>query len=647
MKVGQEVVKYGLGGAQLSMRDTAGSTRRDSGRGTGRDTDQQLDAALPSGDFPARRIIVLLILAVATTGLMWRVVDLQLTHHDFLQSQGDARHLRVVSIPAHRGKVLDRNGEALAISTPVDSVWANPRELITQRNQWPQLSQILGLDPQRFARLIESRKRKEFIYLRRHVQPELASQVLALEVRGVHLRREYRRYYPRGEAVAHVVGFTNVDDEGQEGIELAYERSLRGVDGSKRVLRDRIGRVVEDVELLKVARPGKELYLSIDARVQHRAYRALLSAVTRRRARGGSAIVLDVHTGEVIAMVNQPSYNPNNGADRVSARFRNRAVTDVFEPGSTIKPFTIAAALETGRFRPDTRLNTAPGSMKVGRHTIKDVRNHGEIDLATIIKKSSNVGAAKVALSLEPKELWQTFSRVGFGNNTGTRFPGESEGVLTHFFNWGEIERTTLSFGYGLSVTTLQLAQAYAVLANGGLLPRVSFLRVDDPPEKVRVVSAETSRHLRWMLEAVVGAGGTGRRAQVPGYRVGGKTGTVRKSIVGGYSEDRYLAIFAGMAPLSDPRYVAVVIIDEPSGAEYYGGQVAAPVFAKVMGAALRTFGVAPDDRRVVDKRIALGLSTAGVSIDKLAGMTSAGSVGPVPQAKTVAAQGHIGETVR
>jgi len=569
--------------------------------------DRPVDAEGGVNGFPLRRALILAGVALTTLGLSYRVVDLQLTHREFLQSQGDARHLRVVTVPAHRGKILDRNGEPLAISTPVDSIWANPKELILQKGKWSELALILGLDPKRLARLVRSRKSREFLYLRRHVTPELAEQVKDLGVRGVYLRREYRRYYPSGEATAHVVGFTDIDDKGREGLELAYEQKLRGVPGAKRVVRDRLGRIVEEVELIQPARAGNVLRLSIDARIQYQAYRALLKAINKHKARAGSAVVLDVTSGDVLAMVNQPSYNPNNGADRVSSRFRNRAVTDVFEPGSTIKPFTIGAALEAGRFRPDSRFDTAPGFMKVGRHTIKDVRNYGEIDLATVIKKSSNVGAAQVALALDPRQLWQTFSKVGFGLSTATGFPGESNGVLTHFFKWGEIERTTLSYGYGLSVTTLQLAQAYAVIASGGLLPQVSFVRREEYPSRVRVMSAESTRHLRWMLETVVGPGGTGRRAGVPGYRIGGKTGTVRKASVGGYAQDRYLALFAGIAPLSNPRLVSVVMIDEPGADAYYGGQVAAPVFSDIMAASLRTLGIPPDDSRVVKQRVVLG----------------------------------------
>jgi len=557
--------------------------------------------------FPARRLLVKLLLLLVTGGLLWRAVDLQHTDKDFLIGQGDARHLRVVAIPAHRGKILDRNGEPLAISTPVDSVWANPRELAAAPQRWPELARLLGLDLKQLERLPAEREEREFVYLKRHLAPQLASKVEQAGVPGVYLQREYRRYYPLGEVAAHVVGFTNVDDNGQEGMELAFDERLRGVGGARRVLRDRLGRIVEEVEGIRTPKPGVDLVLSLDRRVQYLAYRALLGAVKRTRARGGSVVVLEARTGEVLAMVNQPAYNPNNRADRVSARYRNRAVTDVFEPGSAIKPFTIAAALESGRFQVNTKIDTNPGTMKIGKYTVRDMRNYGVIDLPTVMQKSSNVGATHLALALEPRELWQMFTRVGFGSATGSGFPGEVDGVLTHYFEWGDIHRATLSFGYGMSVSALQLAQAYAVLANDGRFVRVSFERVDQPVEGVPVLSRATARSVRAMLESVVGPQGTAQRARVVGYRVGGKTGTVRKSTAGGYAEDRHKAFFAGIAPLTKPRLVVVVVIDEPRGKEYYGGQVAAPVYAEIMARAMRVLGIPPDDSSVIKRRADFG----------------------------------------
>jgi len=565
-----------------------------------------------AGDFPARRWLALALTTVAVAALLWRAVDLQLTHKSFLQTQGDARHLRVVSIPAHRGMLLDRNGEPLAISTPVDSVWANPGELAAERDRWPELTRLLDIEVDELHRLIAERMDREFVYLRRHVGPGLSGDLAALGLAGVYLQREYRRYYPTGEVTAQVTGFTNVDDEGQEGLELAYDEWLRGVDGAKRVLRDRLGRIIEDVELIRASRPGRDLRLSLDRRIQYLAYRALKEAVSRHGARAGVAIVLDARTGEVLAMVNQPSFNPNNRSDLASAGRRNRAVTDVFEPGSTIKPFTIATALETGRFQPATRIDTAPGLLRVGGHTVRDLRDYGVIDLATVIQKSSNVGATKVALALPRETLWTTLTRLGFGETTGSGFPGESSGILSHFLRWSEIQNATLSFGYGLSVTPLQLAQAYAVLAADGLARPVSFLRLESPPEGRRVISPRVARQLRRMLEAVVATGGSGTRAAIRGYRVAGKTGTVHKSAVGGYAEDRYVAAFAGVAPASAPRFVAVVFVDEPRGEQYFGGQVAAPVFAEIMAGALRLRGVAPDGLAPGTDRVALGAPGAG-----------------------------------
>ena len=557
--------------------------------------------------FPGRRWLVKVLLLVITGGLLWRAVDLQHTDKDFLIGQGDARHLRVEAIPAHRGKILDRNGEPLAISTPVDSVWANPRELAAELRRWPKLASLLGLDLGLLKRLLAQRGGREFAYLKRHVAPGLASKVEQAGIPGVYLQREYRRYYPLGEVAAHVVGFTNVDDIGQEGMELTFDERLHGVGGTHRVLRDRLGRIVEEVESIRPPKAGRDLVLSLDRRIQYLAYRALLGAVKRHRARGGSVVVLEARTGEVLAMVNQPAYNPNNRADRASSRYRNRAVTDVFEPGSTIKPFTIAAALESGRFKVASKVDTSPGRLKIGKYTVRDPRNYGVIDLATVVRKSSNVGATRVALALEPRELWQTLTRVGFGSGTGSGFPGEAEGVLKHYFDWGNIHRATLSFGYGLSVSALQLAQAYAVLANDGRFVRISFERVDQPVEGVPVMGRATAQSMREILESVVSPEGTAQRARVDGYRVGGKTGTVRKSITGGYAEDRYRAVFAGMAPITRPRLVVVVVVDEPGGEEYYGGQVAAPVYAEIMARTMRVLGVPPDDPSVIKRQADFG----------------------------------------
>jgi cell division protein FtsI (penicillin-binding protein 3) len=545
---------------------------------------------------PARRLTVVGAFAMAFLLLVWRAVDLQVLHKGFLQDQGDARHLRVVSIPAVRGAITDRNGEPLAMSTPIDSVWANPQQLITAPAQLPRIAELLGLDASALQRYVAERAQREFVYLRRHVDPDTARQVMELGVPGVALQREYRRYYPAGEVTAHLIGFTDIDDVGQEGLELGFDHWLLGRAGAKRVVQDGRGRIIQDVERIREPQPGRDLALSIDKRLQYLAYRELKAGVLEHRARGGSAVVLDALTGEVLAMVNQPAYNPNNRRELNAARSRNRAVTDVFEPGSTIKPFTVAAGLEAGLYRPDTRIQTSPGQFRVGRNLVRDVRNYGEIDVTTVLSKSSNIGATKIALATPAERFWGLLDRLGFGAPTGSGFPGEAIGHLNHFSRWREIDHATLAFGYGVSATPLQLAQSYAALASEGLRRQITFLRVAEPPVGEPVMRPETAAQLRAMLEAAVGREGTGGLARVSGYRVAGKTGTVRKAGPRGYTEDRYLAVFAGIAPVSDPRLVMVVVIDEPAGEEYYGGQVAAPVFGRVMAGALRLLNLPPDD---------------------------------------------------
>ncbi len=555
-----------------------------------------------------RFLIVLGAVGCAMAVLVFRSVDLQILNKDFLQQQGTARHLRVVSIAAHRGSILDREGEPLAVSTPVDSVWVDPREFIGARDRWEELAEVLGMSREKLEKMLVGRERRGFLYIKRRIAPALAQQVMALEIPGVSLQREYRRYYPAGEVTGHLLGFTDVDDVGQEGIELAYDDWLRGTPGSKRVIKDRLGHIVEDVEQIQRARPGRDLQLTIDRRIQYLAYRELLAAVKRHKARAGSLVVLDARTSEVLAMVNQPAFNPNNRQDLRSDRYRNRAVADMFEPGSTMKPFTIAAALQSGRYRPDSVIDTAPGYYRVGGHTVRDNRNYGPIDVTTVIQKSSNVGASKIALSLPPERIWQAFHRVGFGEPTSADFPGESSGVFTDYEGWSDLERATLSFGYGVAVTALQLARAYAVLAGDGRLRPVSVVmnRENRLPETGEpVFSRKVLFQVRTMMERVVSPEGTAARAAVPGYRVAGKTGTVRKSIAGGYAEDRYLALFAGMAPASDPRLVMVVVIDEPSDGEFYGGVVAAPVFSRVMTGALRFLAVPPDGLAVPGQQMA------------------------------------------
>ncbi|MGF1615335.1 MAG: peptidoglycan D,D-transpeptidase FtsI family protein [Gammaproteobacteria bacterium] len=545
-------------------------------------------------------------MGAAALGLLWRAVDLQLVHKTFLQREGDARHVRVVSSPAHRGRILDRHGEPLAVSTPVDSIWICPRTFLAERDRWGLVVSLLGLDEAALERHILARMDREFLYLQRHVPPALAERIADLSLAGIYRQREYRRYYPSGEVAAHVVGFTDVDDVGQEGLELGFDARLRGVDGSKRVIRDRLGRTVEDLEQIRAPRSGDDLVTTLDRRIQYLAHRALKSAVKRQHAKSGSMVVLDARSGEVLAMANAPAYNPNNRAERTGERFRNRAVTDLFEPGSTVKPFIVAAALETGWVMPDTRLDTSPGLFRVGRYTVRDLRDYGIIDIRTVLKKSSNVGASKLGLAMPPGRLWRLLTELGFGQPAGTHFPGEARGVLPSHHTWGEIHQATLSFGYGLSVSPLQLAQAYTAIANGGWLLPPTLTRTAERAPSRRVMSERTALEVRGMLEAVVDADGTAPRARVPGYRVAGKTGTVRKPVPGGYASDRYVSTFVGILPVSAPRLVVVITIDEPGGKEYYGGDAAAPVFADVMSATLPLLGIAPDEPELLAKRIDL-----------------------------------------
>lgn len=563
-----------------------------------------------------RRWFVLGLLLLGAAGLVWRSIYLQWVNQDFLQNQGDARHLRVMELAANRGVIMDRNNEPLAISTPVDSVWVNPKVFLANvsKGGMAQLAQLLEMKPAELKQKIGQRADREFVYVKRRVAPELAQRVEQLGLAGVALQREYRRYYPMAEVAGHLVGFTSVDDEGQEGIELAFEEQLRGIRGAKRVLRDSLGNVVENVESIAEPQPGKDLVLSIDRRIQYLAYRELKAAVQTHRAKSASAVVLDVQTGEVLAMVNQPAFNPNNRAGAGTDHYRNRAVTDLFEPGSTMKSFTVAAALEAGTITPHTVIDTTPGFYRLGRNTIRDAIDYGAIDITTILQKSSNIGATKIALAMTPEQLWKMFSRVGFGVDSGSRFPGEASGVIGDYWRWKQIQQASHSYGYGMSVTALQLAHAYSVLAADGVLKPISFVKVDEAPLGEQVMPVEVARQVRTMLESVVADRGTGRQARVNGYRISGKTGTVHRSSNGGYADDRFSALFAGMAPATKPRLAMVVVIHEPEGNEYHGGTVAAPVFAKVMTGALRLLNVAPDDLQSLKLRQA---SAAGAAADK------------------------------
>lgn len=547
-----------------------------------------------------RQGMVLGLLFLAAGSVIGRAAYLQLVHKDFLQEQGNERFLRKVEVPAHRGMILDRNGEPLAVSSPVDSIWAQPKELLGQRERWPTLAPLLGLTVTEIEEELAGREERGFAYLRRHLPPSKAQQILQLKIPGVYAMREYRRYYPDAEVTSHLLGFTDIDDAGQEGLEKAFDAQLHGTPGLKRVIQDRLGRVVEDVESIRVPQPGKPVVLSIDRRLQYLAYRALKTAVMENKASAGSAVIVDVRTGEILAMVDQPAGNPNNRAELKGELLRNRAVTDVYEPGSTLKPFTVALGLESGKWSPTTLVNTAPGTLRVGRYTVRDVHNYGMIDVTRVISKSSNVGTSKIALSMPMERLWQLYKNIGFGSSTGLGLIGEQAGVLHHFSKWGgEIGHANHSFGYGLSVNMVQLAQAYTVLASDGIRRPLTILKRDQPPgpsEEQRVLSARAVRQIRVMLEEAVSKSGTGLKASVPGYQVAGKTGTVHKIVNGRYAGNRYFSLFAGMVPASDPRLVMVIIIDEPKSGAYYGGAVAAPVFGKTMGGVLRILNITPDD---------------------------------------------------
>lgn len=545
--------------------------------------------------FRRRLLVVAVLFAICGASLLARAAQLQLFDQGFLAGQGDARHLRTVKIAAHRGMITDRHGEPLAVSTPVDSLWANPKKLLTATDRLAELADALGGERERLLATLTRNSDREFLYLARHLPPQRAAEILALDIPGVGSQREYRRYYPAGEVAGHVLGFTDLDDRGLEGLELAYDPWLAGESGAKRVLRDRLGRTVEDVESISASRAGRDLRTSLDLRIQYLAYRALKRGVQDHKATAGSLVILDVGTGEVLAMVNQPGYNPNDRRRFDIARFRNQAATDIFEPGSSMKPFIVAAALESGRYSVDTVVDTSPGHIVVGAKTIEDKRNLGRIPLTTVLTKSSNVGASRIALSLDSAQLWTVLDAFGIGQLTDSGFPGESAGLLTHHEHWRELGQAVLAYGYGLSVTTVQLAQAYAALGAGGQRRPVSLLALSDLPQPIPVISPESAHAVLAMMETVVSADGTAVKAVVPGYRVAGKTGTVRKATAGGYSDKRHIAVFGGLAPASKPRLAVVVVIHEPSGNKYYAGDVAAPVFAEVVAASLRVLGVPPD----------------------------------------------------
>lgn len=548
-----------------------------------------------SGILPGGRSRVLAaVILLGLVGLAGRAAYLQGMHKGFLQQKGESRYSRVVEISAHRGMITDRHGEPLAISTPVESVWASPQDMEITTPQIKKLAEIIGMNSAEIQKKIEGPQR-DFVYLKRHLPPEIAARVVELNMPGVFLRREFRRYYPAGELTAHMLGFTDVDDNGQEGVELAWQDDLAGKPGSRRVIKDRKGRIVEDIESIRVPRPGRDIALSIDSKIQYLAYRELKQAVEASKSKAGGIVVLDAQTGEVLALANLPVYNPNNRGKIKSERARNRALTDVFEPGSTLKPFTVAAALEAGRISPDTVFQTAPGTLTIGKATIRDSHREGPLTVTQVIQKSSNVGSAKIALSLPPETLWEILSQSGFGVSTGSGFPGEVTGRLRPHKTWRPIEQATMSYGHGISVSLIQLARAYTVFSAEGELKPVSLLKLDAPTTGERVISRATALAVSTMLEMVVRPGGTAPRAQISGYRVAGKTGTAHKLEGNGYAKDRYISTFVGYAPASNPRLIIAVMLDEPSAGQYFGGVVAAPVFSQVMAGALRILSVPHD----------------------------------------------------
>ncbi|MDG1024688.1 MAG: penicillin-binding transpeptidase domain-containing protein [Gammaproteobacteria bacterium] len=550
-----------------------------------------------------RLYLVLFVMFLCVVAIGWKVSALHIIERDFLQSQGDARTIRTVPLVANRGVITDRNGEPLAVSSPVKSIWVNPQEIGNKPSQIQRLATELQLDVTSLQEAIVRNARREFLYVKRRVAPAEAERVLALDIDGVYDQQEYQRFYPQGEVAAHLVGFSNVDDVGQEGLELTYDEWLKGVPGRRQVIKDRRGHIIEELNTIQTAQPGKNIELSIDFRLQSLAYKELKEEFITRRAKSASIVVLDVDTGEVLAMANQPSYNPHNRGNLTDfSVLRNRAITDVFEPGSPIKAFTVAAALESGSYVPDTLIETGPGWMMVEGKEVQDILNYGTLDLTRVITKSSNIGASKIAFDIGAEAIRNVLERVGMGQVSGTSFPGEQSGVLPNHRRWSRIETATFSFGYGLSATALQLAQAYSVIADDGIRKPVSLLKLDEAGlqalPREQVIDKAISNQVLAMLETVVdpARGGSARDARVPFYKVAGKTGTVH--VVGefGYEENVHNSLFVGVAPASDPKLVIVVIVYEPKGDEHYGGQVAAPVFSRVTSGAMRILNIAPDN---------------------------------------------------
>jgi cell division protein FtsI (penicillin-binding protein 3) len=563
--------------------------------------DHTIYLVLPAGR--SRLLLTLLLLGLAA--LAGRAAYLQGMNNGFLQQKGESRYGRVLEMSAHRGMITDRHGKPLAISTPVESVWSSPQDMHATPEQLVKLANLIDVDIKEIRRRINGPQR-DFVYLKRHLSPEVAARIVELDMPGIFLKREFRRYYPTGELTAHVLGFTDVDDKGQEGLELAWQEELAGKPGSRRVIKDRKGRIVEDVKSIRAPRSGQDIALSIDSKIQYLAYRELKQAMETHKAKAGGVVVLDAQTGEVLALVNLPAYNPNNRTSMNGWRARNRAFTDVFEPGSTLKPFTIAAALEAGGIKPDTIFETAPGTFSIGKATIRDSHKEDALTVTQVIQKSSNVGSAKIALSLPPQTLWGMLNDAGFGTSTGSGFPGEAGGKLRPYRTWRPIEQATMSYGHGIAVSLLQLARAYTLFSAEGELKPISLLRQESPSPGKRVISRDTALAVSRMLEMVAQPGGTAPQAQVSGYRVAGKTGTAHKLEGNGYAKNRYLSTFVGYAPASSPRFVIAVMLDEPSAGQYFGGVVAAPVFSRLMDGTLRMLNVPHDAPADKDKVMSL-----------------------------------------
>ncbi len=540
-----------------------------------------------------RSRVVLFGLFAAFAALAGRALWLQGISTEFLQKQGESRYARTLELPATRGKITDRNGQVLASSMPVKAIWAIPEDVQeAPKEKLRELMKLLDMSERDFNKKLDSDR--SFVYLKRQVEQDIADKIANLGIPGIQARKEYKRYYPEGEVMAHIVGFTNVEDAGQEGMELAFQRNLSGTNGSRRVIKDRLGRVVEDIESVRIPHDGKDLALSIDRKIQYIAFSHLKEAVEKHKAKAAGIVVLDVKTGEVLALVNLPTYNPNERARLTGAQLRNRVLTDTFEPGSIMKPFTVALALENKLVTPATSIQTAPGRITIGKATIGDAHPHGVLTVAQVIEKSSNVGTTKLALQMQPQQMWEMFTSVGFGQQPKLGFPGAVAGRVRPYKSWRPIEQATMSYGHGISTSLIQMAQSYMIFARDGDMVPLTLQKADDQPISRRVISEKTARDLRAMLEMAAGPTGTAPKAQVPGYRVAGKTGTAHK-LVGGQYANKYVSSFVGFAPVSNPRIVVAVMVDEPSNGFHYGGEVAAPVFAAVTANALRALNVAPD----------------------------------------------------